>query len=228
MLRRPVTPRFAICGRACRARRSLLAWGQEELVGPEGTWSGWFHQVGDPKMVDSVSFDVMSGNGAYDGLTFIWEQSFDGTSIRNWGRAHLRGCSPTGTWGRPPVHRRGRSRRLACRLPWPARTTAGSEMTGRHEGGVMPDRRVRLRHARPAPGAVKNLVTKGWMEGSVRTMLLDIKAFTEAAVPAHAWAARASRGLSRSGAGLWYPARTTRRERGSPVSASRQRRCPPA
>ncbi len=38
----------------------------------------------------------------------------------------------------------------------------------------------------PLPGALKNLMTKGWMEGSVRKMLLDIKAFTEATVPAHA------------------------------------------
>ncbi len=29
-------------------------------------------------------------------------------------------------------------------------------------------------------------MTKGWMEGSVHKMLTDIKAFTEATVPAHA------------------------------------------
>ena len=38
----------------------------------------------------------------------------------------------------------------------------------------------------PLPGALKNLMNKAWMEGSVRKMLLDIKAFAEATVPAHA------------------------------------------
>ena len=38
----------------------------------------------------------------------------------------------------------------------------------------------------PLPGAVKNMMTKGWMEGSVHKMLLDIKAFTEATVPVQA------------------------------------------
>jgi len=36
------------------------------------------------------------------------------------------------------------------------------------------------------PGFIKDLMTKGWMEGNVRRMLADIKAFTEATVPAHA------------------------------------------
>jgi carbon monoxide dehydrogenase subunit G len=36
------------------------------------------------------------------------------------------------------------------------------------------------------PGFVKNLMTKGWMEGNVHKILVDIKAFTEATVPAHA------------------------------------------
>jgi hypothetical protein len=35
------------------------------------------------------------------------------------------------------------------------------------------------------PGFIKGLVTKGWMEGNVHRMLTDIKAFTEATVPAH-------------------------------------------
>ena len=38
----------------------------------------------------------------------------------------------------------------------------------------------------PLPGAIKNLMTKGWMEGNVHKILADIKAFTEATVPAHA------------------------------------------
>ena len=36
------------------------------------------------------------------------------------------------------------------------------------------------------PGFVKNLMTKGWMEGNVHKILADIKAFTEATVPVHA------------------------------------------
>ena len=36
------------------------------------------------------------------------------------------------------------------------------------------------------PGFVKNLMTKSWMEGNVHKVLVDIKAFTEATVPAHA------------------------------------------
>ncbi len=36
------------------------------------------------------------------------------------------------------------------------------------------------------PGFIKDLMTKGWMEGNVHRILADIKAFTEATVPAHA------------------------------------------
>jgi hypothetical protein len=36
------------------------------------------------------------------------------------------------------------------------------------------------------PGFVKNLMTKGWMEGNVHKILVDIKAFTEATVMAPA------------------------------------------
>ena len=28
-----------------KARGVLLAWGQEELTGPSGSWSGWFHEI---------------------------------------------------------------------------------------------------------------------------------------------------------------------------------------
>ena len=80
-----------------KARGSLLAWGQEELEGPEGAWSGWFHQVGDPEMENDVSFHVMTGNGAYEGLTFIWERSFDRDSIRHEGQGFIYEGAP------PPV-----------------------------------------------------------------------------------------------------------------------------
>ena len=33
------------------------------------------------------------------------------------------------------------------------------------------------------PGFVKNLMTKGWMEGNAHKILVDIKAFTEATMP---------------------------------------------
>jgi hypothetical protein len=36
------------------------------------------------------------------------------------------------------------------------------------------------------PGFIKDLMSKGWMEGNMHRMLADIKAFTEATVPAHA------------------------------------------
>ena len=38
----------------------------------------------------------------------------------------------------------------------------------------------------PLPEAIKNMMTKGWMEGSVHKMLLDIKAFAEGTVPVQA------------------------------------------
>ena len=38
----------------------------------------------------------------------------------------------------------------------------------------------------PIPGALKNMMTKGYVEGSTHKVLLDIKAFTEATVPAKA------------------------------------------
>jgi hypothetical protein len=59
-----------------KAAGSLVGWGSEELVGPEGTWSGWFQHIGDPEMEDRPSFHVMTGSGDYEGLTFIWEQSW--------------------------------------------------------------------------------------------------------------------------------------------------------
>lgn len=36
------------------------------------------------------------------------------------------------------------------------------------------------------PGFLKDLMTKGWMEGNAHRILTDIKAFAEATVPAHA------------------------------------------
>ena len=48
-----------------------IYWGTEELVGPDGTWTGAYHGTTQPGNVQT-SYKVMTGSGDYEGLTFIW------------------------------------------------------------------------------------------------------------------------------------------------------------
>ena len=45
-------------------------WATHELVGPEGTWSGWTNGTTDPER-DATGYTVMTGSGDYEGLTFV-------------------------------------------------------------------------------------------------------------------------------------------------------------
>lgn len=50
---------------------TCVYWGTEELVGPDGIWSGRHQGTVDPSDVQA-SYKVMTGSGKYEGLTFIW------------------------------------------------------------------------------------------------------------------------------------------------------------
>jgi len=54
----------------------IVAWGNETLVGPGGTWTGWYQGIGDPEGEDQPTYHVMTGSDGYEGLTFIWERSW--------------------------------------------------------------------------------------------------------------------------------------------------------
>jgi len=45
-------------------------WGTMEIVGADGTWSGWFHGIEDPTGQTDLHI-VLTGSGAYEGLTNI-------------------------------------------------------------------------------------------------------------------------------------------------------------
>ena len=60
-----------------------LGWGSMEIVGTDGSWIGWWHEIDDDETdgQDNTSFHiVLTGSGAYEGLTAIlfslgvWEQ----------------------------------------------------------------------------------------------------------------------------------------------------------
>ena len=54
----------------CHAQAGCVTWGQQEIVGPDGGWSGSFNGVIDPDFTERA-FAVLSGTGGYAGLTFI-------------------------------------------------------------------------------------------------------------------------------------------------------------
>lgn len=54
----------------CFGTAPCLYWGTQEIVGPEGTWIGWFNGTLDPDR-GATAYLVMIGTGAYEGLTFV-------------------------------------------------------------------------------------------------------------------------------------------------------------
>jgi hypothetical protein len=50
-------------------RYPAVLWGTERLVGPEGTWTGWYQ--GFIEHGRGTTYHVMTGDGDYEGLTFI-------------------------------------------------------------------------------------------------------------------------------------------------------------
>jgi hypothetical protein len=47
-----------------------VGWGTAKLDGPDGAWTGWWNEIDDE--ADNTSFYiVMTGTGAYEGLTFV-------------------------------------------------------------------------------------------------------------------------------------------------------------
>jgi len=67
----------------CWADGYCVYWGTEELVGPDGTWTGAYHGTVEPGDTQT-SYKVMTGSGDYEGLTFIWH----GTGMRGSGDGH--------------------------------------------------------------------------------------------------------------------------------------------
>jgi hypothetical protein len=49
-----------------------VVWGTEEISGPDGTWSGWYHGI-SPADGQQTTYHVMTGSGGYGGLTFVWD-----------------------------------------------------------------------------------------------------------------------------------------------------------
>ena len=54
----------------CFPRGGCVNWGTMEIVGTDGTWSGWFNGVEDP-IGNTDLHIVLTGSGAYEGLTNI-------------------------------------------------------------------------------------------------------------------------------------------------------------
>jgi hypothetical protein len=60
----------------CFVEGGCTNWGTMEIVGSDGTWSGWFTGTEDPQGVTNL-YIVLAGSGAYDGLTNIRHASGD-------------------------------------------------------------------------------------------------------------------------------------------------------
>ena len=54
----------------CHAEAGCVTWGQQEIIGPDGGWSGSFNGVIDPDFTERA-FAVLAGTGGYAGLTFV-------------------------------------------------------------------------------------------------------------------------------------------------------------
>jgi hypothetical protein len=54
----------------CYGTAPCLYWGTQEIVGPDGTWTGWVNGTLDPER-GATGYVVMTGTGAYEGLTFV-------------------------------------------------------------------------------------------------------------------------------------------------------------
>jgi hypothetical protein len=54
----------------CQAEAGCVTWGQQEIVGPDGSWSGSFEGLIDPAFTERA-VAVLSGTGGYSGMTFV-------------------------------------------------------------------------------------------------------------------------------------------------------------
>ena len=54
----------------CQAEAGCVTWGQQEIVGPDGGWSGSFEGLIDPAFTERT-VAVLSGTGSYAGMTFV-------------------------------------------------------------------------------------------------------------------------------------------------------------
>jgi len=54
----------------CFAVGGCANWGAIEIVGPDGSWTGWYTGIERPDTHD-VRYTVMAGAGAYEGLVHI-------------------------------------------------------------------------------------------------------------------------------------------------------------
>jgi hypothetical protein len=54
----------------CHAEAGCTTWGTQEIVGPDGSWSGPFTGIIDPSFTERA-VAVMTGTAGYEGLTFI-------------------------------------------------------------------------------------------------------------------------------------------------------------
>ena len=54
----------------CCGTAPCLYWATQEIVGPDGTWTGWANGTLDPER-GATGYVVMTGTGAYEGLTFV-------------------------------------------------------------------------------------------------------------------------------------------------------------
>ena len=54
----------------CFTEGGCVNWGTMEIVGADGTWSGWFQGIEDPTGATDLHI-VLTGSGAYEGLTNI-------------------------------------------------------------------------------------------------------------------------------------------------------------
>jgi hypothetical protein len=54
----------------CHAEAGCVTWGQQEIVGPDGSWSGSFSGLIDAAFTER-GVAVLTGMGRYEGLTFV-------------------------------------------------------------------------------------------------------------------------------------------------------------
>jgi hypothetical protein len=54
----------------CQAEAGCLTWGHQEIVGPDGGWSGSFEGLIDPTFTERT-VAVLRGTGSHTGMTFV-------------------------------------------------------------------------------------------------------------------------------------------------------------
>ena len=55
----------------CFVEYPCAYWGTQDVIGPDGTWTGTYTGLADPNRA-GTAHGVLVGTGAYDGLTFVW------------------------------------------------------------------------------------------------------------------------------------------------------------